>query len=68
MKLSSDPVDLRQTEVVQFELEEWIDSSPFELLLAARIVLQAARKIDFASAEMATNPVDIFPLVRLHDR
>jgi len=43
MKLYSDPVDLRQTEVVQFELEEWIDSSPFELLLAARIVLQAAR-------------------------
>jgi hypothetical protein len=34
MKLYSDPDDLREPEVVQFELEEWIDGSPFERLLS----------------------------------
>jgi len=38
MKLYSDPDELRQPEVVQFELEEWIDSSPFERLLGVQIL------------------------------
>jgi acyl-CoA thioesterase len=38
MKLYSDPEDLRQAEVVQFELEEWIDGSPFERLLGVQIL------------------------------
>ena len=38
MKLYSDPDELRQPEVVQFELEEWIDSSPFEQLLGVQIL------------------------------
>jgi uncharacterized protein (TIGR00369 family) len=38
MKLYSDPDALRQPEVLQFELEEWIDSSPFEQLLGMQIL------------------------------
>ena len=38
MKLYSDPDEPRQPEVVQFELEEWIDSSPFERLLGVQIL------------------------------
>ncbi|MDG5469530.1 PaaI family thioesterase [Deltaproteobacteria bacterium IMCC39524] len=38
MKLYSDPDEPRQSEVVQFELEEWIDSSPFERLLGVQIL------------------------------
>jgi uncharacterized protein (TIGR00369 family) len=38
MKLYADPEDLRQLEVVQFELEEWIDNSPFECLLGMKII------------------------------
>lgn len=38
MKLYSDPDDPRQPEVVQFELEAWIDGSPFEKLLGVQIL------------------------------
>jgi uncharacterized protein (TIGR00369 family) len=38
MKLYSDPGDLRQPEITQFELEEWIDGSPFEQLLGVQIL------------------------------
>lgn len=38
MKLYSDPDEPRQPEVVQFELEEWIDGSPFERLLGVQIL------------------------------
>ena len=38
MKLYSDPDEPRQPDVVQFELEEWIDSSPFERLLGVQIL------------------------------
>jgi uncharacterized protein (TIGR00369 family) len=37
MKLFADPEEPRQPDVVQFELEEWIDSAPFEKLLGLRI-------------------------------
>lgn len=37
MKLFDDPDALRQPGAVQFELEEWIDSSPFERLLGLQI-------------------------------
>jgi acyl-CoA thioesterase len=37
MKLFTDPDDLRDPDVAQFELEGWIDSSPFEMLLGLRI-------------------------------
>lgn len=38
----SDPEDLRQPGVAQFELEEWIDGSPFESLLGVQILNAAA--------------------------
>ena len=38
MKLYSNPDELRQAEVAQFELEEWIDGSPFERLLGVQIL------------------------------
>jgi uncharacterized protein (TIGR00369 family) len=38
MKLYSDPDDPRQAEVMQFELEDWIDGSPFEQLLGVQIL------------------------------
>ena len=38
MKLYSDPDEPRKPEVVQFELEEWIDGSPFERLLGVQIL------------------------------
>jgi acyl-CoA thioesterase len=38
MKLYSDPDEPRQPEVVQFKLEEWIASSPFERLLGVQII------------------------------
>lgn len=37
MKIYVDQEKLRQPDVVQFELEEWIDSSPFETLLGVRV-------------------------------
>ena len=37
MKLYADHEELRQPDVTQFELEEWIDSSPFETLLGMQI-------------------------------
>ena len=37
MKLYADHEELRQPDVTQFELEEWIDSSPFEILLGMQI-------------------------------
>ncbi len=37
MKLYADHEELRQPDVTQFELEEWIDSSPFEKLLGMQI-------------------------------
>jgi uncharacterized protein (TIGR00369 family) len=39
MKLFDNPDALRRPDVVQFELEEWIDSSPFESLLGLQIVM-----------------------------
>lgn len=38
MKMFADPEAPRQPDVVQFELEEWIDSSPFERLLGLQIL------------------------------
>jgi len=37
MKLFADMDDVRQPDAVQFELEEWIDSAPFEKLLGLKI-------------------------------
>ena len=37
MKLLADMNDQRQPDIAQFELEEWIDSSPFETLLGLKI-------------------------------
>jgi uncharacterized protein (TIGR00369 family) len=37
MKLLADMDDPRQLDIAQFELEEWIDSSPFETLLGLKI-------------------------------
>jgi hypothetical protein len=37
MKLFADMDDPRQPDIIQFELEEWIDSSPFEKLLGLKI-------------------------------
>ncbi len=37
MKLFADMDDARQPDVVQFELEQWIDNSPFERLLGLKI-------------------------------
>ena len=37
MKLFADMDDPRQPDIAQFELEEWIDSSPFEKLLGLKI-------------------------------
>ena len=37
MKLLADMDDPRQPDIAQFELEEWIDSSPFEKLLGLKI-------------------------------
>ena len=37
MKLFADMDDARQPDAVQFELEEWIDSAPFEKLLGLKI-------------------------------
>lgn len=39
MKLLADPDALREPGVAQFELEAWIDSSPFEQLLGLRVEL-----------------------------
>ena len=37
MKLYTDREESRQPEITQFELEGWIDNSPFEELLGIRI-------------------------------
>ena len=37
MKLFADMDDARQPDAVQFELEQWIDNSPFETLLGMKI-------------------------------
>jgi len=42
MKLFADMDDARLPDVVQFELEEWIDNSPFEKLLGLKIVSAAS--------------------------
>ena len=44
MKLLADMDDPRQPDIAQFELEEWIDSSPFEKLLGLKIESSADGK------------------------
>lgn len=41
MKFFVDPEDLKNTDVLQFELEEWIEPSPFEQLLGTAIEFAA---------------------------